>query len=62
MLIGTDKFTPVFEAMAKICSIPSIRWATVPHPMGSATPDQLREKAKSAIDQFLAIAVAKSEA
>ena len=52
VLIGTDRFTPVFEAMRRIGGIPDISWATVSHPLGSATPEQLSERAASAIEQF----------
>lgn len=58
VLIGTDVFTPVLESMARIGGIPDIPWATVPHPLGSATPDVLRERAAQALDQFVRIVVA----
>ena len=48
--------------MAKISGIPSIRWARVPHPLGSATPDVLRNRAVEAVKQFAEIVVADSEA
>ena len=44
--------------MAEIGGVPGIRWATVPHPLGSATPEVLRERAKAAVEQFLQIVVA----
>ncbi len=55
MLIGTDIFTPVCRATAKIGGIPEMRWATVPHPIGSLTDDELRAKARSAAEQFVDI-------
>ena len=61
VLIGTDAFTPVIQAMARIGGIPDVRWATVPHPLGSATPEVLRERAAQAIQQFLRIVVADPE-
>jgi len=39
--------------------MPGIQWATVPHPLGSATPEVLRERAAQALDQFERIVVAK---
>jgi hypothetical protein len=57
VLIGTDVFTPVIESMARIGGIPDIAWATVPHPLGSATPDVLRERAAQALEQFVRIVV-----
>ncbi len=55
MLIGTDIFTPVCRATAKIGGIPEMRWATVPHPIGSLTEEELRAKAQSAAEQFVDI-------
>lgn len=61
MLIGTDKFNYVCEAMARIAGVAGIRWATVPHPLGSATPEVLRERARQAIEQFARIVSANPE-
>ena len=55
MLIATDKFTEVCEAMAELGGIPDMQWATVEHPLGSTTTDELRLRAKSAAEQFVAI-------
>jgi len=55
MLIGTDRFIDACKAMARIGGIPDIRWAVVPHPLGSATDEELRERAHSALEQFLRI-------
>ena len=52
MLIATDKFLPACRSMAKIGGIPDIQWAVVPHPLGSATDEMLRERALSAVLQF----------
>ncbi len=55
MLIGTDVFTPVCRATAKLGGIPDIRWAVVPHPIGSLNGEELRERARSAVEQFVDI-------
>ena len=55
MLIGTDVFTPVCRATAKIGGIPEIRWATVTHTLGSLNDDELRARAASAVEQFVDI-------
>ncbi len=47
--------------MQRAGGIPDIRWAQVPHPLGSATPEVLKERAAQAVDQFIDIVVAKSE-
>lgn len=47
--------------MARIGGIPDIPWATVPHPLGSLRSDELRERAKLAIAQFVRIVVEDPE-
>jgi hypothetical protein len=61
VLIGTERFTYVIEAMARIAGIAGIRWATVPHPLGSAPREVLRERASQALEQFERIVVADPE-
>jgi hypothetical protein len=51
-------FTPVLESMKRIGGMPEIQWATVPHPLGSATTEVLRERAAQALAQFERIVVA----
>ena len=53
-------FTPVLQSMARIGGIADIRWATVPHPLGSLPSDELRERAVQALEQFEKIVVAES--
>jgi hypothetical protein len=55
MLVATDVFTPVCRATARIGGIPEVRWATVPHPIGSLTDDELRARARAAVEQFVDI-------
>ena len=55
MLIGTERFTDACKAMAKLGGVPDMKWAIVPHPMGSATDEELMDKARSAVDQFVSI-------
>jgi hypothetical protein len=43
--------------MARIGGMDGIRWATVPHPLGSLPPDELRERAVRALEQFEKIVV-----
>ena len=61
MLVGTDKFHGTIRAMSEIGGIPGIRWATVPHPLGSATPEVLARRADEALAQFVEIVVADPE-
>ena len=60
MLIGTDRFRPVLETTRRMCGVDEIRWAEVPHPLGSLGPAELRERARLAVDQFEAIVIARS--
>jgi hypothetical protein len=55
MLVATDVFTPVCRATARIGGLPEVRWATVPHPIGSLTDEELRARARSAVEQFVEI-------
>ncbi len=55
MLIGTDRFIDACRGMAKIGGIPDVKWAIVPHPLGSATREVLQERAQEAVDQFIGI-------
>jgi hypothetical protein len=58
MLIGTDRFRSVLEATRRIVGVDDLRWAEVPHPLGSLLTHQLRQRAREAIDQFEVIVVA----
>jgi hypothetical protein len=55
MLIGTDRFRSVLEATRTMSGVDDLRWAEVPHPLGSLLPDELRDRARRAVDQFEAI-------
>ena len=55
MLISTDIFTRVCQATARLGGIPDMRWATVPHPIGSLNDTELLALARSATDQFAEI-------
>jgi hypothetical protein len=55
MLIATNVFTPVCRATARLGGLPEIRWATVPHPIGSLNAEELLARAQSAVEQFVDI-------
>ena len=55
MLISTEAFMDTCRDMAKVGSLPEMRWAVCPHPLGSLTDEGLMERAKSATEQFAAI-------
>ena len=52
MLIGTDRFRSVLEATRAFGGIDDLRWAEVPHPIGSLTTEELSARARLAVDQF----------
>lgn len=58
MLIGTDRFRSVLEATRRMSGIDDVRWAEVPHPLGSLLADELAQRAALAIDQFASIVLA----
>lgn len=55
MLIGTDRFRSVLEATRRMTGVEHVRWAEVPHPLGSLVADELAARARIAIDQFESI-------
>jgi len=55
MLISTPPFLDVCRSMADMGGMPDQEWAVVEHPLGSATEDELKGRAKAATDQFIAI-------
>jgi hypothetical protein len=55
MLIATDRFRSVLEATRAFAGGEEVRWAEVPHPIGSLRTEELRERARKAVDQFEAI-------
>lgn len=58
MLISTERFTDACKSMARVGGIPGLRWAIVQHPLGSATDEELRVRAASAVEQFVEIVTA----
>jgi hypothetical protein len=55
MLIATDRNRSVLEATRAFSGTQDVRWAEVPHPIGSLSTEELRERARKAVDQFEAI-------
>jgi hypothetical protein len=60
VLISTDVFTRVCQSTARLGGMPEIRWATVPHPIGSLTEAELRTLALSVTEQFIDIVLSGS--
>ena len=59
MLIGTDRFRSVLEATRRMTGVPDVRWAEVPHPLGSLVAPELRDRARLASDQFESIGLGR---
>ena len=57
-VICTDEFVASARAQAAICSNPEYPFVVVPHPIGSLTPAELRERARLAASQVIAILTA----
>jgi len=55
MIIATIPFVDACKGMAKMGGMPDLEFAVVPHPIGSLNEEQLRERARSAVDQFVPI-------
>lgn len=60
MIIATIPFVDACKGMAKMGGMPDLEFAVVSHPIGSLNEEQLRERARSAVDQFVPI-VTKNE-
>ena len=54
-VICTDQFIASAKAQAAICGNPDYPFVVVTHPIGSLTPDELRERARAAASQVIEI-------
>ncbi len=60
VLIATEPFTLACKDVAKIAGAPEIKWAIVPHPIGSLEPEELMDRAKAAANQIVSIALERA--
>ena len=51
MAVMTTRFVSAAELMARVLGFPGYAFATIPHPISSATDDDLREMAAAAAAQ-----------
>ena len=58
-VICTEPFTSSGRAMSKIGGIPDYPFVILPHPLGSLTPEALRERAIQAAPEVLRILLAR---
>jgi hypothetical protein len=53
----TSRFTSAAEMMSRVLGMPDYRFATIGHPVSSATDDDLEAMARLAIEQGLSMIV-----
>jgi hypothetical protein len=53
--ICTDSFHSSGDAMARIQGYPGYHYATIPHPISSLTPEQVKDRAIAVLPEILAI-------
>ena len=53
----TSRFASAAEMMSRVLGLPDYRFATIGHPVSSATDDDLKAMARIAIDQGRALLV-----
>ena len=58
-VICTEPFISSGKAMSKIGGIPDYPFVVVPHPLGSLSMDQLRERAMQAAPEVLKVLLAR---
>lgn len=58
-MICTEPFTKTAQSMARIQGIPDYSFITLPHPMGSLTPEQVKERANIALPVVIEILLGK---
>lgn len=51
MAVITSAFADAAALMARVCGLPGYGFAVVPHPISSATDEELAEKARQTLEQ-----------
>jgi hypothetical protein len=60
--VMTTGFVDAADIMARACGLPGYQFAIIDHPIASATDDQLRERAETAIKQGISLLLSKAGA
>ena len=55
--VMTERFVSAAEMMSRVLGMPGYAFAVIDHPVSSATDDQLRERARQAVEQGLKMLV-----
>ena len=58
-VICTEPFERTAKSIARIKGIPDARFVVIPHPLGSRTPEEVKELAKAALPQTIEILMGK---
>lgn len=58
-VICTEPFVPTAKSMARIQGIADYPFVVVAHPMGSMTPDEVKEKARVALPGVIEVLLGK---
>lgn len=53
----TERFVSAADMMSRVLGMPGYPFAVIDHPVSSATDDQLRQRARQAIEQGLRMLV-----
>jgi predicted peroxiredoxin len=53
----TERFVSAAEMMSRVLGMPGYAFAVIDHPVSSATDEQLRDRARQAIEQGLKMLV-----
>ena len=59
MVVCTEPFVPTVKAMARVQGIPDYPFITLPHPLGSLTREEVKERAESALPRIIELLLAK---
>jgi hypothetical protein len=57
-VLCTEPFVPTARTMSRILGIPDYTFAVLPHPLGSLTPGEVKERARVALPQVIEILLA----
>ena len=59
MAVMTTRFVSAAELMARVLGFPGYAFAVIPHPVSSASDEELRRAAEAAADRALALLVSR---
>lgn len=58
-VVCTEPFIPTAKAMARVQGVPDYPFITLPHPLGSLTRDEVRQRAEAALPGIIELLLAK---